>query len=125
MRRDPKKTATDVVDYARHYLGLSFTQMTARNILRRAQLFGRRPAAKPLLLERHRKARMEFAVAHRHWTVADWGRVIWSDETKFNMYNPDGIGWVRRPSGSRYKSRYIKPTVKYDAGSQMAWGKWK
>ena len=30
----------------------------------------------PLLAARHRKARMDFAYAHKDWTVEDWKRVI-------------------------------------------------
>lgn len=122
VRADPKKTATDVASYARHNFHLIFTNRTARNILKRAKLFARRPASKPSLMQRHRQARLEFARGHKDWSVEDWAKVIWSDETRFNMYTPDGCGWVRRPLGKRYDQRYIKGTVKYGAGSLMAWG---
>src|SRR5882762_4758764 len=39
---------------------------------------------KPLLSARHKKERLYFAEAHRDWTVEDWKRVVWSDETKIN-----------------------------------------
>ena len=31
---------------------------------------------RPFLSNRHRKERMEFAIAHKDWTVEDWKRVI-------------------------------------------------
>ena len=34
------------------------------------------------ILQRHRQQRLAFALKHREWTVEDWKRVIWSDETK-------------------------------------------
>ena len=37
-----------------------------------------------LLSKRHKKNHMDFALAHKDWTLDDWKRVIWSDETKIN-----------------------------------------
>jgi hypothetical protein len=31
---------------------------------------------KPFLSKRHMKARMDFALAHQHWTVEDWKKVV-------------------------------------------------
>ena len=41
---------------------------------------------RPLLTARHRRARLEFAERHLDWTVDDWKRVWWSDETKINCF---------------------------------------
>ena len=41
----------------------------------------------PLLSSNHKKARMDFALAHENWSVDDWKRIIWSDETKINHCN--------------------------------------
>jgi len=49
---------------------------------------------KPLLKPRHRRERFDFALAHHHWTVDDWKRVVWSDETKINCLGSDGRKWV-------------------------------
>ena len=45
------------------------------------------------LSKRHSKERMDFAIAHKDWTVEDWKRVIWSDETKINKFGSDGRKW--------------------------------
>lgn len=122
VRNDPTKSATDVVDKARRAFGIKISKETARRILRRYLLFARRPARKPMTLARHRLARLEFAQAHKSWSAKEWGRVLWSDETKFNLFNPDGQNLVRRPIGTRYFPRYVQPTVKFAGGSLMAWG---
>jgi hypothetical protein len=41
-------------------------------------------AKKPLLKTRHRQRSLEFALYHQNWTIEDWKRVIWSDETRIN-----------------------------------------
>ena len=48
---------------------------------------GMRPVVKqkcPLLKPHHRRAQLEFAEWHAEWTLEDWKRVIWSDETKID-----------------------------------------
>ncbi|KAJ8502217.1 hypothetical protein ONZ51_g5 [Trametes cubensis] len=59
-----------------------------------------------LLLKRHIRARLDFALAHQDWTLEDWKRVIWSDETKINCLG----------------SRLVEGTMKYGGGSLMLWG---
>ena len=45
---------------------------------------------KPKLTEKHKKVRLEWAKAHESWTSDEWRKVIWSDESKFNLMNSDG-----------------------------------
>jgi hypothetical protein len=35
-----------------------------------------------LLSTKHCKAHLDFAYAHKDWTVKDWRRVVWSDVAK-------------------------------------------
>ncbi|KAI0998180.1 hypothetical protein K3495_g10010 [Podosphaera aphanis] len=46
---------------------------------------------KPKLSKAHQKARLNRALCHENWTKEDWKMVIWSDETKINRLNSDGI----------------------------------
>ena len=43
---------------------------------------------------------MDFAIAHKDWTLEDWKKVIWSDETKINClgfrWKEIGLEKVRR-----------------------------
>ena len=49
---------------------------------------------KPSLTADQRTARLSWALEHRNWTMDDWKRVIWSDETKINRFNSDGINYA-------------------------------
>lgn len=82
-----------------------------------------RPSKKPWISKKNVKARLEFARAHKDWSVGDWGRVLWSDESKFNLFSSDGIRYVRRPLGQRNNPKYQIPTFKHGGGSVMTWGK--
>jgi len=77
---------------------------------------------KPKLRPHHIRQRPEFAQKYQHWTVDDWKRVIWSDETKINRLGCDGRNWVWRKPGEALTERHIQPTVKYGGGSLMIWG---
>ena len=66
---------------------------------------------------------MVFAKRYKNFTPHEWARVIWSDEARMNLHNPDGNFFVRRPAGTRYEEKYVKKTVKFNGGSIMVWGK--
>ena len=41
---------------------------------------------KPRLTIKMKVNRMKFAVTHKDWTVGDWNRVLWSDESPFRLF---------------------------------------
>ena len=77
---------------------------------------------KPFLSARHRQQRLTFALKHREWTVEDWKRVIWSDETKINRFGSDGRQWVWKQKGDGLIEREVQGTVKFGGGNIMVWG---
>lgn len=123
IKIDPRKTAMDVVSYANDQLEVNIGVHTVRRRLIEANLFARRPAKKPLISRVNKKKRVDFAKRHIHWTREQWAKVLWSDESKFNLFGSDGINFVRRPPKQRYCPRYQLPTVKHGGGSIMVWGK--
>ncbi|GFU67609.1 HTH_Tnp_Tc3_2 domain-containing protein [Trichonephila clavipes] len=56
---------------------------TVQRSLHRIGFGSRRPKRVPLLNARHRAARLAWAKLHRNWSVEDWKRVAWSDESQF------------------------------------------
>src|SRR6266576_6607223 len=77
---------------------------------------------RPLLSAKHRKARLDYAYAHKDWTVEDWRRVVWSDKTKINRLGSDGRKWVWKRPGEKLSDRLVEGTVKFRGGSVMIWG---
>lgn len=99
--------------------------VSSRTVQRRlvdAKLFSRRPAKKPLISARNRVARLEFARRHLNWTVDEWKKVLFSDETRYKIFNSDGMKRVRRPINTRFNPKYVTPTVKHGKGSVFLWG---
>ena len=70
---------------------------------------------------------MEFAEKYKDWTVEDWKKVIWSDETKINCLGSDGKTWGWKNPGEELSDRLVQGTVKFGGGSLMIWGcmSWK
>jgi DDE superfamily endonuclease len=68
------------------------------------------------------KACLDFAKAHKDWTIDDRKRVIWSDESKINRFCSDGRSWYWARDGESVQGRHIKQTVKHGGGSIMVWG---
>ena len=121
-KADPRKNAVELNTEMRNKYNVSTSVTVTKQRLRDAGLFGRRPAKKPYIKRKNQKARIRFAMEHRHWTTKQWSRVVWSDESKFNLFASDGIRYVRRPNGERMNVKYILPTVKHGGGNIMVWG---
>ncbi len=51
-----------------------------------------------------------------------WNHVLWSDETKINLIDSDGVKRVWQQTGEEYKDKFVLPSVKHGGGSVMVWG---
>ena len=76
----------------------------------------------PLLSARHHKAHLDFAYAHKDWTMEDWKKVIWSDETKINHLVSDACKWAWKGAGEGLNDRLVEGTLKFGGGSLIMWG---
>jgi hypothetical protein len=77
---------------------------------------------RPKLSPRHKKARLEFAERHQEWTIEDWKKVIWSDETKINRLGSDGRKYTWKEKGEGLSDRLVEGTIKFGGGNLMMWG---
>lgn len=114
--------AADNAAQLQRSLNLPVSPQTIRNVLKRAGLRAIVKVKRPLLSRAHRKARLAFALRHQHWTIEDWSRVIFSDETKINRLGSDGRVWGWKRAGLPLEARNVVGTVKFGGGSTMLWG---
>jgi hypothetical protein len=103
-------------------LSINCSNFTTRRAFKRSGLHGHKKTKKPLLQIRHRKVRLTFAEKYVDWTVEDWKRVLWSDETKVCLFRPNGDDWVWKTPKEELDKRTIQPTLKYGGGNIMVWG---
>ncbi len=85
----------------------------------RSDVFRKR-ATKPLLNQRQRQRHLTWAVEKKNWTVAQWSKVIFSDESKFCISFGNQGPRVRRKSGEAQNPCCLKSSVKFPQ-SVMIW----
>lgn len=116
------QTAVDVQSNLRKYENINVSIDTIRRILQRNGLVARVRRKKPLLLQRHRRQRKRFAEKYKDWGIDDWKRVVWSDESKFQLFGSDGRQYVWKKPGEPLRDAHVQPTVKHGGGKIMVWG---
>jgi hypothetical protein len=102
-------------------LFINCSNSTTRREFKRSSLHGHKKTKKPLLQIRHRKARLTFAEKYVDWTVEDWRRVLWSDETKMCLFGPDEGDWMWKNPKEVLNKCTSQSTVKYGGGNIMVW----
>lgn len=115
-------TSPDIRAAVRNNDNINCSVSTIRRRLVCAGLRARRAAKKPLLTAEHRRKRRAFAAKYRTWTINQWKKVLWSDESTFQVFCGGSAGVVRRREGERFHPACIIPTVKHGGGSLMVWG---
>ena len=98
---DPKRSALAIRDDLQENYGVNVHVSTVKRRLATVDLNGRRPSRKSMISDKNRKVRLQFAKKYASWTIVDWSKILWSDESKFNLFSSDGIQYVRRPKNKR------------------------
>ena len=99
------------------------TPQTVRNALKESGFYSASKKKTPLLKQAHHLQHLQFATYHENWTVEDWKRVLWTDETKINRIGSDGKVYIWKERGEPLSDRTTSPTVKYGGGGNlMVWG---
>lgn len=116
------ENAVEVTQNINSIISEPVSTQTVRNVLKKSGMKACVKKKKPLLTTCQKKLRLEFALKHKEWTVEDWKRVIWSDESKINRFGSDGRNWIWKERGQPLIDREINETVKFGGGNIMVWG---
>lgn len=117
--KNPFYTAVDIKAQLEE---LDISVHTVRRRLRDSGLPARKPSKKPFISKKNRTTRLQFAYDHLNWSETRWNSVLFSDESKFNLFSSDGILWVRRPKNKRFDPKYTLGTIKHGGGNVQVWG---
>ena len=91
--------------------GTSQHQLFRGDCVNQAGIHGRITAKKPLLKETNKK-RFAWAKKHEQRTLDRWKSVLWSNESKFEIFVSNRHVFVRCREGERMISVCVVPTVK-------------
>ena len=96
---------------------------TFQRVLRRQGLVSRVKPEKPAVTMLHMSRRLAWARHYRNWTVSDWEKDIFSDETKLLRVNARGRSWYWSLRGDRsLGAGTVKASKKFGGGSLLMWG---
>ena len=115
-------TATQTTQELKSITGTSVDHSTLRRHLCDAGLKAVVKQKKPLLTAAAKKACLQFARAHRYWTLEDWKKLGFSDKMKINCLGSDGMHWVWKKEGEGLSERLVEGTMKFGGGNIMMWG---
>lgn len=94
---------------------------TIRNRLHEGGFWGRIARRKPCLTKKNMKARLQFAMDHLDKPEDFWNKVIWSDESKFELFGSKRRQTVWRKNGKGLESNLTHKIVKHSK-YVMVWG---
>lgn len=119
VKRNPFATSTEI----KNELNLKIDTSTIRKRLLEDKMYARSPRKTPLLKPKHLTDRLQFAREHISWSVEKWSTILWTDESKFNLFGPDiDKQYVRRPPNTEYSPKYTTKTIKHGGGNIQVWG---
>src|SRR5579862_8434200 len=78
-------------------------------------------AKEPGLRPENVEARLHWALKHVNWSLNEWKRVIWSDESSIWVGVNPRRQWVVHPPGERLNRKYVKKTFKSAQVKVMVW----
>lgn len=120
--KNPKVNATTLAQELTIRSETDVHPRTIQRTLNNNGFHSRTPRKKPLISEKNRKLRLEFAKMHIDKGFDFWKRVLFTDESKYNIFGSDGRAKVWRKANTAMNPKNLIPTVKHGGGNVMVWG---
>ncbi|CAI9543152.1 unnamed protein product [Staurois parvus] len=86
VRRSRQLSAESIAKDLQTLCGLHITTTTVCTELHGMGFHGRAAASKPYITKCNGKRRMQWCKARHHWTLVQWRRVLWSDQSRFSVW---------------------------------------
>lgn len=122
VNADPRITATELALDVANTSGNNVHPITVRRLLHNHGFESRTARKKPFISRVNEQKRLEFATLHRNKDSTFWNTVLFTDESKFNVFQCDGQQKVWRKRNESWKKRNLVPSVKYGGGNVLVWG---
>lgn len=121
VKKNPRVSAKDL-QKSLAYANIPVSESTIRKTLNKNGFHGRIPQRKPLLSKKNIAARLQFAQEHLDVPQQYWQNILWTDETKVELFGRNTQHYVWRKRGTAHQHQNLIPTVKYGGGGIMVWG---
>ncbi|GFX68195.1 transposable element Tcb1 transposase [Trichonephila clavipes] len=99
-RRNRRQTAGEIARHTTHVTGRPISRFTVARRLHGGGLFARRPVRCVPLTPAHRRRCSLWSREHRNWRHNEWGRVLFTDESRFSLSSDSHRILIWRERGS-------------------------
>ena len=122
VKTNRRKSTASVKAELESELKVIISESTVRRRLRGVGLYGRVTRKKSYVNKINRHKRLEYAKNYREKPLGFWDKMLWSNESKFNLFGSDGKVVVWRSSKEEFGPKWTIPTVKHGGGNVKCWG---
>ncbi len=84
--KNPHSSISDITTWAQDYFGKPSSSTTIRSYIHKCQLKLYCAKRKPYVNSVQKHRRLHWARRHLGWTITQWKRVLWSDESVFQVF---------------------------------------
>ncbi|GFV87472.1 transposable element Tcb2 transposase [Trichonephila clavipes] len=121
-RRNRRQTAGKIARHTTQATGRTISRFTVARRLHGGDLCARRPVRCVPLTPAHRRRRSLWCREHRNWRDNEWGRVLFTDESRFNLSSDSHRILIWRERGSRNHPSNIIERDRYGGRGVLVWG---
>ncbi|GFU04337.1 transposable element Tcb2 transposase [Trichonephila clavipes] len=121
-RRNRRQTAGEIARHTTQATGRPISRFTVARRLHGGGLFARRPVRCVPLTPAHRRRRSLWCREDRNWRDNEWGRVLFTDESRFSLSSDSHRILIWRERGSRNHPSNIIERDRYGGRGVLVWG---
>ncbi|GFW13774.1 transposable element Tcb2 transposase [Trichonephila clavipes] len=121
-RRNRRQAAGEIARHTTQVTGRPISRFTVARRLHGGGLFARRPVRCVPLTPTHRRRRSLWCREHRNWRDNEWGRVLFTDESRFSLSSDSHRILIWRERGSRNHPSNIIERDRYGGRGVLVWG---
>ncbi|GFV45293.1 transposable element Tc1 transposase [Trichonephila clavipes] len=121
-RRNRRQTAGEIARHTTQATGRPISRFTVARRLHGGGLFARCPVRCVPLTPAHRRRRSLWCREHRNWRDNEWGRVLFTHESRFSLSSDSHRILIWREWGSRNHPSNIIERDRYGGRGVLVWG---
>ncbi|GFS96657.1 transposable element Tc1 transposase [Trichonephila clavipes] len=120
-RRNRRQTAGEIARHTTQVTGRPISRFTVARRPHGDGLFARRPVRCVPLTPAHRRRHSLWCREHRNWRDNEWGRVLFTDESRFSLSSDSHRILIWRERGSRNHPSNIIERDRYGGRGVLVW----